>query len=104
MNIAFSLLPFFSLKKHGDTHRVTVLLSHHSIQTGLLLICKNLKILERLFLKRNSPGLLTNYEFETAFSDIASYCESEKETRAVEGSGAISPGTTLVNSRNMQRP
>lgn len=92
-----------SVRKHDDTQRVTVPLSHRSIQKGLLLVCKNLKILMRLFLKRKSPGLLINYEFETAFSEKVSYCKPEGETRAGEGSGATYPGETLPNSGNPQR-
>lgn len=77
----------FSVRKCDDTQRVPVPLSHCSIQRGLLFICKNLKILKRLFLKRKSPGLLTNYESETHFqvqSAIANQRGKPELGRAVE--------------------
>ena len=49
-----------SLTKRGNTWRVTMPLSHHSMQKrllfkkGLLLIYKNLKILKRLFKEKLS--------------------------------------------------
>ena len=97
-NPAFSChTAFFSFRKCGDTF------SHCCTHKGLLLVCKNLKILKGLFLKRNSLGLLSNYKFETAFADTVHYWKPEKEIGAGEGSGAISSEVTLPTSGNIQR-